>query len=328
MFGVIWRCLSCKLRVLELCPLGPEFPEPGACLSCGGELDPKGCCRECGSDRAAMVARVRERCGALPALDTINDLADEGLFSLAINAVDLRLEQLQNDPPTLVVKAKLMSEIGRSTRAVPLLRRAIDLGVDEPGVAIDLGVALANSDEHEQALRVYEAHLLVETDGFRRAVTLSNAGGCLSALGRVDEAEAYHRRAIETDATHLGPRWNLFANLFRRKRYADALEVVEQTIALTCLETSERENLHAYRAEMLIALERYREALEAIDASLASDPEELARLGTRARILVHLGQHEAARACLAKLMLLDPDSVLARRLLNKIERRTPGPSRN
>jgi hypothetical protein len=37
-----------------------------------------------------------------------------------------------------------------------LLRRAIELGVDDDGVAIDLGVALADSGHPAEALLVYQ----------------------------------------------------------------------------------------------------------------------------------------------------------------------------
>lgn len=327
-YGVLWRCERCNVRTLELCGLGREIPEPGACLNCGDPVDASGRCRDCNIPRAAMVARVHQHCGSPPQLDAIESLAEQGRLRLAINAVDLRLETDPNDPPTLTVKAKLMTEICRPARAVPLLRRAIELGSTEPGLAISLGVALADSGDHEQALRIYEAHLETEIDPFRRALTLSNMGGCFSALGHADTAESYHRRAVEAAPDHLGPRWNLFANLFRQERHKDALEVVEQAIALSFLEPGERENMQAYRAEVLIALRRFSEALAAINESLVSDPEELARLGTRARILVHLGQHKAARTCIAKLLLLDPTSEIARRLLARLDQREPTPPRN
>src|SRR5690606_31656714 len=202
------------------------------------------------------------------------------------------------------------------------------LGVDDPGAAIDLGVALAGSGRHQEAIRVYQDHLIHETHPTRRAITLSNIGGCLSALGHGQQAEDYHRRAIEADPEHLGPRWNLFANLFRNQRYQGALEVVEQTMALPFLDQHERENLQAYRSEILIALHRYHDALAAIDLSLASDPDELQRLATRARILVYLDAKDSARACIARVLSLDPDNEIAKYLLERLDRRSSPGSRN
>lgn len=327
-FGVYWECERCNGRVVELCPAGVDDPRPGGCLNCGAPVDASGRCPECGVDRAQLIARVHAHCGAPPRLETISELAEQGLFRVAFNAVDLRLEQRLDEPRTLVEKAKLLIEVQRAAKAVPLLHRAIELEVDDPGVEINLGRALAGCGRHEEAIRVYERVLARETDPTRRAVTLSNIGGCLSALGHAREAEDYHRRAVEADPEHLGPRWNLFANLFRNERYEAALEVVEQTMALPFLEQDERENLQAYRAEVLIALRRYRDALAAIDLSLASDPDEINRLIARARILIHLDARDSARACIARISTLDRNSKAAQHLLQRLDRRAAPGSKN
>ncbi len=327
-YGLYWQCERCRLRVLELCPTGLDDPRPGNCLNCGAAPDADGICPECEADRGAMIARVHALCGSPPRLESLAALAEQGLFRVAFNAVDLLLEQDPDDPAVLEAKAKLLCEVERPGEAVPLLRRALERDVEPRPSAIDLGVALANSGQHEEAVRVYERELERELDPDRRAILLTNIGGCLSRLGRPEQAETYHRRAIELDPEHLGPRWNLFANLYRMQRYEAALEVVEQTMALPWLEPDEVENLSAYRAEILISLRRYHDALEAIELSLRSDPEELNRLATRARILIYLGQHEAARSCVVTMLGIDPDSRLARTLLARLDRRTPWGAKN
>jgi tetratricopeptide (TPR) repeat protein len=196
------------------------------------------------------------------------------------------------------------------------------------GVAFFIGVGLANNGQHERAIRFYQGYLESEPDRANQALALSNIGACLSALGRDEQAEAYHRRAIEAHAAHLGPRWNLFAYLFQRKRYADALAVVEQTMALLGLEPEEHQNMQAYRADILVALRRYDEALEAIDASLVGNRADPVRLEIRARILVQLRKYELAGVCIAQLLLFDPDRAVARQLLDEIGRRRPESSRN
>jgi tetratricopeptide (TPR) repeat protein len=327
-FGLYWVCERCRGRVLELCPPGVDDPRPGGCLNCGAAIDASGICGECGVERPVLVARVHAHCGAPPQLEAIEQVAEQGLFRLAFNAVDLRLEQLPNDAPTLVAKAKLMTAVERPAEAVPLLRRAIELGVDEPGIDIDLGVALAHSGRHEEAIVVYQAYLARETQPTRRALTLSNIGGCLSALGRARQAEDYHRRAVAADPEHLGPRWNLFANLFRNRRYEGALEIVEQTLALPFLEQDERENLQAYRAEVLMAMGCFWDALAAVDLSLASDPNDVSRLICRARVLIHLDLRDPALACIAKVVSLDSDNPIAKLLLERLDRKTAPGSRN
>lgn len=327
-FGLYWQCDRCRTRVLELCSTGVDDPRPGGCLNCGAAIDASGHCHECGADRRVMIERVHAHCGAPVRLEAVRELAEQGLFRVGLNAVDLLLEQRPDDGDVLAAKAKLLTEVGCPAKAIPLLRRALELGVSERAVEIDLGIALAHSGQPSAAIAVYEAYLAHESDPDRRALALTNIGGCLSALGRAEEGEVYHRRAIESDPEHLGPRWNLFANLFRSERFEAALEVVEQTMALPFLEPDEVENLQAYRAEILIALRRYRDALSAIDISLASDPDELNRLSARARILMYLGHRERARECIAKMLSIDPKHALARHLLERLDRRTPPGSRN
>ncbi|MFO7563680.1 MAG: tetratricopeptide repeat protein [Enhygromyxa sp.] len=328
LYGLYWECESCRSRVLELCPTGVDDPRPGGCLNCGAAVDASGRCPDCGVERPQLLERVHAHCGSPPQLDAVEALIDQGLFRLAFNTVDLCLEQRPDDPPVLALKAKLLLEVQRPERAVPLLRRALDRGLDEPSARINFGIALSRSGRQQEAIRVYQDHLACETEPSCRAILLSNIGGCLSALGHTKQAEAYHRRAIEADPEHLGPRWNLFANLFGSQQYEGALEVVEQTMALSFLEPDERENLQAYRSEVLISLRRYQDALAAIDASLASDPCELNRLGTRARILIHLDAVEAARACIAQILSLDPKHKIALHLLERLDRRAGPGARN
>lgn len=328
LFGLYWACERCRARVLELCPTGVEDPRPGGCLNCGAAVDSSGRCPACGVDRGRLVEQIHAHCGSPPQLDEVRDLAEQGLFRLAFNAVDLRLEQAPDDPAALAVKALLLIDVCRHAQAVPLLRRAIELGHEDPGQVINLGVALSGSGRHKEAILIYKRYLADTTDPHGRAVALSNLGGCLSALGRDQEAEDYHRRGIEADPEHLGPRWNLFANLFRTKQFEGALAIVEQTMALPFLEQDERENLQAYRSEILIALGRYHDALAAIDLSLASDPNELQRLATRARILIHLDRRDAARACIARMFALDRNNQMAKHLLARLDRRTAPGSKN
>lgn len=328
LYGLYWECQRCHAQLLELCPGGVDNPRPGGCLNCGDSVDADGHCHECGVDRPVVLERVHAHCGSPPRLETFAELGERGLFRVAFNAVDLCLEQAPDDPRLLLAKAKLLIEVQRPLAAEILLRRAIELGVDDDGAQVNLGIALAHSGRQQEAIRVYEGLLVGESDPSRRAVLLSNIGGCYSALGQAKRAEEYHRRAIEADPEHLGPRWNLFANLYRNHRYEGALEVVEQTVALPFLEEDERENLQAYRSEILISLRRYKDALAAIDLSLASNPHELNRLSTRARILMHLDACDAARGCIAKILAIDPNHHIAQHLLERLDRRAAPGSRN
>lgn len=81
------------------------------------------------------------------------------------------------------------------------------------------------------------------------------------------------------------------------------------------LEPDEIENMQAYRADICLRLRRLDDALAAVDASLASDPEQPDRLFLRARILLALGQREQARLALSRVLARVPDARTARELL-------------
>ena len=160
--------------------------------------------------------------------------------------------------------------------------------------------------------------LQAHVDHEARALVLSNIGACLSALGRQQEAEDHHRQAILADPEHLGPRWNLFANLHGQGRSTDALAVLDHALELTSLEQVDGGNIHAYRSELLLQLGRRCEALAAIDASLVSAPDSPDRLFTRGKILVELGWLVQGRVVLLRVLELAPGFEAARRLLLRI----------
>lgn len=315
--ALAWTCHSCELRVLELIPLGVPDAEPGDCLNCGERLGADGRCPDCGVEHERLVARVRELCSLPPQAAAIEPLRERGLYRVALNAVDLRLQHDPRDAEALSLRGKLLLDLLHPAAAVPIFRRALAAGA-EPGVTINLGVALADSGRRREAIEVYERFLTEHPEHPRRAIVLSNIGGCHSALGHPALGESYHRRAIACDPSHMATRWNLFANLVNRGCWAEAVAVIDDTLERVPLEPRERANLQAYRAEGLLRLGRHADALAAIDASLIADSGDADRQMTRARILVALGRLDDARLALLRVLERVPGSRPARELLGRI----------
>ena len=316
--AIVWLCAKCHARNVELCAIGPDEPKPGHCLECDVPLEPDGRCSECELEHRELVARVHARCGDPPQIDAIRALQGEGLYRLAFNAVHLRLQADPDDVDALVTKAKLLTEALRPAQAVPILRRVLAGPHPDPAIAVDLGVALANSGDDQAAIEIYERFLAEHPAHHARGVVLSNIGACYSALGHVAQGEAYHRRAIAADPERMGSRWNLFANLCKAGRLSDAVDVLEQTADLPFVEADDRENIHAFRGQLLFQLGRLDEALAAFDTSLASDPTQPDRQFTRAQILVSLGRLDQARVALHHVLDRYPDAEAARELLAQL----------
>jgi tetratricopeptide (TPR) repeat protein len=315
--GLAWRCDACELELLELIPHGPAHPRPGHCLNCDHRLDARGCCPDCKVEHRQIVERVQQHCGLPPQIEKIEELREVGLFRVALNAVHLRLQANPADVEALALCGRLLHGMHRPVAGISFFRRALALEADVD-VQIHLGAALADSGSPREAIELYEQILAGQPSLEQRTIVLTNLGGCHSALGDPRRGEGYHRRAIATNPEDLGARWNLFANLHGQGRNGEALEVIDQAMLLSMLEPDELENMHAYRAELLIRLGRLDDALAAVDASLASDPEQPDRLFLRARILLALGRREQARRALLRVLAHVPGSRAARELLAQI----------
>ncbi|PRQ03070.1 Photosystem I assembly protein Ycf3 [Enhygromyxa salina] len=319
-FCLGWVCERCKNKVLQLNPMGPSEPRPGVCLSCDrGELDDAGRCRHCAQLHAQLVTQVERECELPAQAEQILALRERGLYRLAFHAVDLRLVANPDDPEALALKGKLLVAVDRPEPAKPILRRAIELGAD-PEAQLNLGIALANTGHPREAIEVYERLLVEHPDEEARSFVLTNIGGCYTALGERDRAEAYHRRAVAADLENPGPRWNLFANLFGRGRVEEALAVLDEAVEFPFLDPDERANVCQFRSQMLAALGRLDEALESIDDSLRWDPNSAERVFARACTLRQLGRLNEARAALLRALELAPEFSAARDLLVKINR--------
>jgi len=100
----------------------------------------------------------------------------------------------------------------------------------EPRARIRGAIQLAEAGHHPEAATVYEDLLATqpELEPTLRAVVLTNLGACHSAQGRAERGAALHRAAIELCPEALGPRWNLFANLYARGQRTAARRELEQ----------------------------------------------------------------------------------------------------
>ena len=327
-----WACPRCYHSMIEVVPLGsaahrrPQFrhgparigTKAGTCLNCGARLQSGPRCPHCKADHAELLELVHTHCGEPPVGTRILALREEGLYRLAIYAVELRLQANLRDGEALAIYGTLLIDLLRPKLAVGVLQAALRHGAPAD-THVSLGVALADSGRRREAIDTYERFLADNPEHEATATVLSNIGGCYSHLGQAELGETYHRLAIEADPAKLFPRWNLFANLFGRGRLAEALEVIDQTMGLETLDDAARENLQAYRADVLFRLGRHAEALAAIDASLQSDPGEPNRQMTRAHVLIGLGRHPQARRALLRVLERIPDSDIARELLLEVD---------
>lgn len=128
---------------------------------------------------------------------------------------------------------------------------------------------------------------------------------------------AWLRRAIEREPERAAPYAALHGLLARAKDYVGALAALDAMLELD--DGSARANLQHARAELLCTLERADEGLAAIDEALALDDTSARWHYVRGWALGQLGELEAARAAMLRVLELSLDDPAARRALAQLD---------
>ena len=146
-----------------------------------------------------------------------------------------------------------------------LTRRALEFDPDNPDVLVKLGRLLRTLGRNEEALEYFIAYNKKLPDDF---LGLAHIGSCLSELGRPQEAEAYIRRALEglDDAlTH----YNLGVVLGMTGRLDEAIAEYRKAVDRNPGDLNARNNL----ATALARQGKLPAAIEELRQVLARDPE-------------------------------------------------------
>jgi serine/threonine-protein kinase len=151
----------------------------------------------------------------------------------------------------LAVLGGIYQKLGLYERARPLLEQALAvrrerLGprhLDAAQSAADLASLLYDQGEYQRAEELTRSALAARRDlrgsiDTLAALSLSDLAAILSAQGKQEEAESLYRAALEIDREH-GSRAmvgldlnNLSVNLWRRGKYAEALPLAEEALAV------------------------------------------------------------------------------------------------
>ena len=131
---------------------------------------------------------------------------------------------------------------------------------------------------------------------------------CLAELGRLDEAEAEARRAVETEP-YLGYcHWALGTVLADRRRWTQAALAARHAL----VREPESGDAHCLLARALAGQERWAEALEAADAGLEAEVDHPGCANFRAAALHELGRPAEAEQAWVDAAAAEPDTAFAR----------------
>ena len=315
-YGVTWQCPQCHELSLDLCPIGPVEPVSRSCLNCGRERDPKKACPDCGMSEREMREFLRVENAATRTIEKAEAAFDAGLYRHGFAIVDTLLQKNAKDAKLWESKGTQYQILRLPKAAARAYRRALALETN-PLIEIALAVALGEEKDAAGALAIYDTMIARDEQGELRAIAHANRGNLHEAAGSEALATADYEEAITRDPKRAAHYQN-YARLFtKRKRWKEALAVVERGLA--ALTGDDRLLLMIERARIFNEEERAEEGLAAAEEILELHPDHPRGLYQRAWALGLVGRLDEAADALEKLLDIDPTSKDGKKALEKIE---------
>lgn len=233
----------------------------------------------------------------------IVQLAEEGKIEASLSNCERYLKAKPNDPHIKLLKAQLMRFLLEDDAAEQLLKdlQTADLSFQELQAAAQTAEAL---DQFE--LSKYFAQKAFAKFPKREStsllLTLANAS---NALGNFSEAENTYLQAVKIDKGT----GSLDALIyFYKGRKNPELVVRYCTLALARNKDDNSLNVvkqHKFRAESLMQLSKYREALADLNYCVEKTPSDSYVFRKRAEIFEHLGNKQSAESDRRKAVEID-----------------------
>jgi tetratricopeptide (TPR) repeat protein/serine/threonine protein kinase len=240
----------------------------------------------------------------------------------------------------------------RWPEAVRHLMAAVVLRPDSPGAHLNLGNALLDGGQVDEAIACYRHALDLDP---KYASAHNNLGNALKARGKMDEAIGCLRKAIELDPNFTSA-YSLLGSILGRKGQLDeAIACLRKAIALNSRHASTHADLGdalAVKGQLDEAIACYRKALELdpryvvvhyrlgmvlgkkgqVDEAIACfrqaiqlDAKFARAHGSLGEALATKGEVDAAIACLRRAIELDPTDVEAHSFLGTMLEETGQP---
>lgn len=159
---------------------------------------------------------------------------------------------------------------------------------------------LNEAGAYQQAFDTAQEALSVDD---RDASFWIGAGNALHGLSRFEEAEKAYIRASELDLTDVIGLSNLAGVYFEQKRWDEGVDVCEKAIS----RNPDYVNIYIHRGNLLTALERHQEALEAYSMAEELSPKDPLVLFNKAHALSSLDRLEEAVSYYERLLEKKPD---------------------
>ncbi len=204
---------------------------------------------------------------------------------------------------------------GDAARGRASLERAVEIDPDYAEAHNNLGALAAQSGQIERALQNFRRALQAQPD-FPDA--LNNLGYLYLRLGRPEESESHFKRALALDPRHPETHNNLGMLFGQQGDYDRARTHFERALAERPDYAEAANNLALVYAQT----GREEEALRLLSQALETHPDFEPPYLTLVRLHLNAGRHDEAAAVLERLLARKPAHREAKKLLEKLRRRS------
>ncbi len=275
-----------------------RFDEALACYRRAAEGDPK---------NAHYVATIAETLVAL-------DRATEALALIRERSTDF-----EQNATIRSLAGGIYMMLGRYEEAADAYREAVQIAPEDRVLQSQLGLALALSDQYQEARRVLAP--LVDDEPDAAGSILLALGRCELQLGEPERAKQVLQRAV--NAEPINPRyWTWLARAaLASNDFMTARRAAGQAKRLAP-ESAEHAMLLGF---VCWRQEDYPAAAEALEQGNRLEPGEPMTLCLLGQTRASLGDHDAAKLCYTQALEADPKCEWARRLLDETAPSPPLP---
>ncbi len=223
------------------------------------------------------------------------------------------IDELARESRNSIFLLRLASEANLAVNAEwseYLTRRALEFDPGNPEVVLKLARILRTVERNEEALELFKRYQSMVPGDYQ---VLAHIGSCLSAMGRLDEAESYFLQALkglDDPVTH----FNMALLLALTNRLDGAVAEYEKALERDPMHSDARTNLAAALARQG-KLDRAARELKTL---LDYDPENAGARTNFGLVLLQQGRFADARTQLEEALRLDPGLTPAREALESI----------
>ncbi len=269
--------------------------------SCGSRRRYKHCHGSVGSARALPDAPAP--------LDAVRALLVQGKFVEAVEACETLIAASDADVAMLRVLGEAVVLLGDADKTMSTWHAVLEFVPEDPEALFHLGNHALQRDDSDAAIAFFE-RALVQAPAHN--VLHNNLGLAFEAAGRLVDAEQEFRQAYEINTGIFETMANLAQNLFKQKRFSDALQWFDRLVSRFEVKASE---IWANRAVCQHKLLDFEGASFSLARALETETASMELYLQFGWVNLEMKRFDISRDALERCLELDPANVAAKSVL-------------